>query len=79
VALQDKTLSVDFDAPGERLVHAGFWLACAIFALRGVAGFIPPIFAYADDTPFARLNRRFHSPLCLFIALGLAVTGTWMS
>jgi hypothetical protein len=78
-SIQDKLLSVDFGAPGEKIMHAGFWLACAVFALRGVAGFIPPIFAYADDTPFARLDRLVYSPLCLFIALGLAATGTGIS
>jgi hypothetical protein len=76
VALQGKVIAVDFGMPGERLVEAGFWIACAVFALRGVAGFIPPIFAYAQGTPFASLNRRFYSPLCLLIAAGFAVTGT---
>jgi hypothetical protein len=76
VALQGKVISVDFGVPGEWLVRAGFWTACAVFALRGVAGFIPPIFAYARGTPFATLNRRFYSPLCLLIAAGFAVTGT---
>jgi hypothetical protein len=76
VALQGKVISVDFDVPGEWLVQTGFWIVCAVFALRGVAGFIPPIFAYADGTPFARLNRRFYSPLCLLIAAGFVVTGT---
>jgi hypothetical protein len=76
VALQGKMISVDFGMPGERLVQAGFWMACAVFALRGLAGFIPPIFAYAHGTPFASLNRRFYSPLCLVIAAGFAVTGT---
>ena len=46
------------------------------FALRGLAGFIPPVFAYAEGTPFASLNRLFYSPLCLAIAAGLAVMGT---
>jgi Protein of unknown function (DUF3995) len=76
VALQGKVIAVDFGMPGERLVQAGFWIAGAVFALRGLAGFIPQIFAYADGTPFASLNRRFYSPLCLLIAAGFAVTGT---
>jgi hypothetical protein len=76
VALQGNVISVDFGVPGARLVQAGFWMAGAVFALRGLAGFIPPIFAYADGTPFASLNRRFYSPLCLLIAAGFAATGT---
>jgi hypothetical protein len=76
VALQGKVISVDLGMPGERLVQTGFWIAGAVFALRGLAGFIPPIFAYARGTPFASLNRLFYSPLCLLIAAGFAVTGT---
>jgi hypothetical protein len=76
VALETKTISVDLGVPGERLVQTGFWIVCAVFTLRGLAGFIPSIFAYADGTPFAKLNRLFYSPLCLLIAAGFAVTGT---
>ena len=79
VALQGKLILVDFGATGASLVQAGFWIACAVFGLRGLAGFIPPIFAYADGTRFATLNRRFYSPLCLLVATGFAVTGTGIS
>jgi hypothetical protein len=75
VAVKGKVIAVDFGAAGEMLVQAGFWMACAVFALRGLAGYIPPVFAYADGTPFASLNRRFYSPLCLLIAAGFAITG----
>jgi hypothetical protein len=75
VALQGKVIAVDFGMAGNLFVQAGFWIAGAVFALRGLAGFIPPIFAYAEGTPFASLNRRFYSPLCLLIAAGFAVTG----
>jgi hypothetical protein len=44
--------------------------ACGVFALRGIAGFVPGIFSYADGTPFARLNVIFYSPQCLGIAAG---------
>ena len=76
VALQSKVIAVDFGTAGNLLVQAGFWIAGAVFGLRGLAGFIPPVFAYAEGTPFASLNRRFYSPLCLLIAAGFAVTGT---
>jgi len=76
VALQAKAIAVDFGTAGNLFVQAGFWMAGAVFALRGLAGFIPPVFAYAEGTPFASLNRRFYSPLCLLVATGFAVTGT---
>jgi hypothetical protein len=52
------------------VVALGFWTAFAVFFARGVAGFIPAIFRYAEGTPFARLNVRYYSPLCLLIAAG---------
>jgi hypothetical protein len=47
------------------------WPLFAVFALRGLATYVPPVFRYAESTPFARLNRRAYGPLCLAIALGL--------
>jgi hypothetical protein len=76
VALRSKLISPDLGTPGAAIAQTGFWIACAVFALRGVAGFIPPLFRYADGTPFASLNRRIYSPLCLLIAAGFVVTGT---
>jgi hypothetical protein len=75
-AIEGKLISTNLASPAPWLVRAGFWTACAVFALRGVAGFIPPIFAYARGTPFARLNRLFYAPLCLLIAGGFIATGT---
>ncbi len=49
----------------------GYWGALAVFAARGIAGFIPSIFSYAEGTPFQRLNVIFYSPLCLAIAAGM--------
>jgi len=46
----------------------GFWSAAAVFLLRGLAGFVPAVFRYAEGTPFHRLNRIYYSPLCLLIA-----------
>lgn len=51
----------------------GFWGAALVFAARGIAGFVPQIFAYADGTPFQRLNLIFYSPLCLAIAAAMAL------
>lgn len=76
VALQGKVFAMDFGVTGEKFVQTGFWIVCSVFAMRGLAGFIPPVFAYAQGTPFWSLNRLFYSPLCLAIAAGLAVMGT---
>lgn len=56
----------------------GFWGAAFVFAARGVAGFVPAIFSYADGTPFQRLNLIFYSPLCLAIAAAMAALW-WMT
>ncbi len=59
------------DIPWSRqIVTLGFWISCGVFALRGIAGFLPGIFSYADGTPFAQLNVIFYSPLCLGTAAG---------
>jgi len=52
------------------IAQAGHWTAAAVFAARGIAGFVPSVFRYAGGTPFARLNRLYYSPLCLLIAAG---------
>lgn len=51
------------------IVTVGFWGSAAVFLLRGLAGFVPIAFRYAEGTPFYRLNRIFYSPLCLLIAV----------
>jgi len=55
----------------------GFWGAFLVFAARGVAGFVPFIFRYAEGTPFHHLNVVFYSPLCLAIAAAMA--GIWFA
>jgi hypothetical protein len=52
------------------IITLGFWISGAVFALRGVAGFVPGVFKYAEGTPFMRLNQWFYSPSCLAIAAG---------
>lgn len=54
---------------------AGFWGAALVFLLRGLAGYVPPVFRYAEGTPFHRLNRLLYSPLCLLIATAFAAIG----
>ncbi len=57
--------------PFEPWLQAARWALFAVFALRGLATYVPPIFRYAEGTPFWRLNRRAYGPLCLAIALGI--------
>ncbi len=45
----------------------------AVFAGRGVAGYLPAWRARFPRQPFATLDRRFYSPLCLGIAATCAI------
>jgi hypothetical protein len=57
---------------------AGYSGALLVFAARGIAGFVPPVFRYAAGTPFERLNVALYSPLCLAIAAGM-IALWWMA
>jgi len=59
--------------PWDPLLKAARWGLFAVFAGRGLATYVPPVFRYAEGTPFATLNRRAYGPLCLAIALGILV------
>jgi hypothetical protein len=59
--------------PWDGWLKAARWLLFAVFAGRGLATYVPPVFRYAEGTPFATLNRRAYGPLCLAIALGILV------
>lgn len=52
-----------------RLAALGCWGAAAIFALRGVAGYLPAFAGRFPLEPFASMNRVAYSPLCLLLAL----------
>lgn len=55
------------------VVTAGYLVLIAVFALRGLAPYLTPLFEYARGTPFFELNRLYYAPLCLAIAAGLAL------
>lgn len=55
---------------GTIVVAVGYWGAALVFLLRGVAGYAPAIFRYAEGTPFHRLNRVLYSPICLTLFAG---------
>jgi len=43
-----------------------------VFLGRGIAGFTPAWRRLTPEMPFARLDMRYYSPLCLLIGAGLA-------
>ena len=45
----------------------------AVFLLRGIAGFVPAWQRKHALEPFASLDRRYYSPLCLALAAGYAI------
>lgn len=53
-------------------VLAGAGIA-AVFVGRGVAGYVPAWRKLHSVQPFADLDRRIYSPLCLFIGAGFLV------
>ena len=51
-----------------------------VFLARGIAGFTPAWRRLTPEQPFASLDVRFYSPLCLAIGCGfaaLAITELW--
>jgi len=48
-------------------------LIALVFLARGIAGFTPWWRRLAPQQPFARLDLRYYSPLCLLIGLGFAI------
>lgn len=56
------------------IVYGGHIVLILVFGGRGLAPYASPAFDYARGTPFFELNRRYYAPLCLLIAVGLALT-----
>ena len=48
-----------------------------VFLVRGVLGYTPKWRAFTPEEPFATLDRRIYSPVCLFIAAGYALLTIW--
>lgn len=55
------------------LAEVFMWAAVAVFALRGAATYTFYAKIHEPIEPFARLNRRYFSPLCLALAAGFLV------
>lgn len=50
------------------MVWVGMFGITTAFAIRGVAGYLPPISTRHTEQPFASYNARYYSPLCLVLA-----------
>lgn len=57
------------------LVRTGFWSAALVFMTRGLAGYVPLFFRYAEGTPFHHLELIVYSSLCLLIFAGFVAVG----
>jgi hypothetical protein len=57
--------------PWPALARLGSLLLAAVFLARGVAGYAPFFQRRHRLQPFAKLNSRFYSPLCLVLGAGL--------
>lgn len=58
--------------PRPLLTLAGF-VMCGVFALRGVAAYLPGWRNVFSQQPFARYDQLYYAPLCLCIALVFAL------
>lgn len=55
------------------MIWAGMFGITAAFAIRGVAGYLPPISTRHTEQPFASYNARYYSPFCLTLAAAFAL------
>ena len=54
------------------LVWAGMWIVLFVFVSRGILGLSPFFNELSPMQPFASLNRKYYSPLCLLLGAGFA-------
>ncbi|WP_299729593.1 DUF3995 domain-containing protein [uncultured Tateyamaria sp.] len=60
-------------ALGARLLPIAVALAALTFAVRGLAGYVPVWRRIMSGEPFATLDVRYYSPLCLAISVGFGM------
>ena len=58
--------------PAARFLPVSGVAASVVFLARGLAGYTPAWRRLTPELPFARLDRRHYSPLCLAIGGGFA-------
>jgi hypothetical protein len=54
--------------PLKLIIIAGYVVLVVVFAGRGLAPYVSPVFEYARGQPFFDLNLRLYAPLCLVMA-----------
>lgn len=75
-ALVALALAGVYAQPFERISLAGVALFIGlVFAGRGLAGFTPWWRRLTPEMPFAHLDRRYYSPLCLLLGVGFIALG----
>jgi len=57
--------------PGS-LLGLGMWVLVLVFIGRGIAGYLPFFHKSNAAEPFATLNRKYFSPLCLMLGASFA-------
>lgn len=55
------------------IVTAGMIVLTMVFLIRGIAGYVPAFRRIYCEQPFAGLDRRYFSPLIIFIGLSQAL------
>lgn len=55
-------------SPLRVVILAAYAVLILVFAARGVASYVSPVFDYARGRPFFELNLWLYAPLCLLIA-----------
>lgn len=56
------------ESPLRWVILAGYAVLILVFAARGLAAYVSPVFEYARGRPFFELNLWLYAPLCLLIA-----------
>lgn len=65
------------DPSSDLVLRLGGALFTLVYLGRGIAGFLPSWQASHSEQPFARMNTKLYSPLCLGLALGFAYLTVW--
>jgi len=63
---------IDHPLP-QMLVLLGISVLIGVFIGRGIVGYLPVFKKSNSAEPFARLNARYFSPLCLLLGLGFTI------
>jgi len=59
------------------VASAGLWMLVLVFTGRGLVTYVLRARAAAMSEPFATLNRRYYSPLCLVLGVGFLVVAAF--